>query len=127
MLSWREQKRKAYLGGYERKRSDEEGRCSVALQCYTAGKLGAGHVFATSVLLTVGFFLAELEFPFRAVSRAQVGLFRKPGRCSKGLPRCQSSCSNVQTLTGGEREADVLLASFSCLLGCSVLLSPGHR
>lgn len=99
----------------------------MALQCCTAGKLGAGHAFATSVLLTVGFFLAELEFPFRAVSRAQVGLFRKPGRCSEGLTRCQSSCSTVQTLAGGEREADVLLASFPCLLGCSVLLSLGHR
>lgn len=102
-MSWSEQKRKGYLGGYEKKRSNEEG-CSGTLQRRTAGKLGAGHAFATSILLTVGFFLAELEFPFRAVSRAQAGLFRKPGRCSEGLTRCQCSCSTVQALAGGERE-----------------------
>lgn len=62
----------------------------------------AGHPLANSVLLTVGLFLAEIPSPFRAVSRAQVGLLRKPGRCSKGLIHSQSFCKNMQALAGGE-------------------------
>ena len=56
-----------------------------------------------------------------------MGLFRKPGRCSEGLTLLQSFCDNVRALAGGEVEAEVLVESFPCLLGCSLLLSPGHK
>lgn len=51
-------------------------------------------------------------------------LFRKPSMCSKELTHLQSFCKNVQVLAGGEVEAEVLLESFLCLLGCSLLLFP---
>lgn len=96
-------------------------------ECVAAGKLVEGLALTNSVLLTVWLFLAELLAPFRAVNRAQVGLFRKLCRCSKGPTHLQSFCKNVQVLAGGEMEAEVLLESFPCLLGCSLLLFPGHR
>lgn len=55
--------------------------------------------------------MAELQSPFGAVSGAQGDLFRKPGRCSKGLTHLQSFCKNVQVLAGGGMEAKVLLES----------------
>lgn len=81
-----------------------------------------------TVLLTPGLFLAELQSPFRAVSRAQVGLFRKPDGRSKGLTHLQSFCKNVQVLAGGEMEAEVLLESFLCLLDALsfCFLAPGE-
>lgn len=47
--------------------------------------------------------------------------------CSKELTHLQSFCKNVQVLAGGEVEAEVLLESFLCLLGCSLLLFPAIR
>lgn len=92
------------------------------MQPCAAGKLLAGHTLASSVLLTAGLFLSEILSPFRTVSRAQVGLLRKPARCSKGLTYLQSFCENLQALAGGEIEVDVLLESFPSLLGFSVSL-----
>lgn len=61
-----------------------------------------------------------MQFPFRAVSRAQADLFRDPGRCSKG-PTHSILAVLLQECAGAgssEMGAEVLLESFSCLLGC---------
>lgn len=96
------------------------------MQPCAAGKLLAGHTLASSVLLTAG-LLPEILSPFRTVSRAQVGLLRMPGRCSKGLTYLQSFCENLQALAGDEIEVDVLLESFPSVLGFPVSLSLDQR
>lgn len=84
------------------------------MQPCAAGKLLAG-------------LLPEILSPFRTVSRAQVGLLRMPGRCSKGLTYLQSFCENLQALAGDEIEVDVLLESFPSVLGFPVSLSLDQR
>ena len=67
-----------------------------------------------------------MQFPFRAVSRAQADLFRDPGRCSKG-PTHSILAVLLQECAGAgssEMGAEVLLESFSCLLGCSLSFCP---
>lgn len=54
------------------------------LQHCAAGELVEGLALTNSVLLTVRLFLAELQSPSRAVSRAQVDLFRKLVGALKG-------------------------------------------